>query len=262
MEGRVMRLRQTIWPLALFLSLLGLDFGFVAPGSSSALASTPSGDWSATAAAATTAPAVSDNDLLPLKPGSASSLAPGAPNSASPASGTASGLPGSWLSNTLVALVVVVGLILLIRLAIGRFQGRMGPAARRSSPAIEVLSRVALAPRNHLLLVRIGQRLLVLGDSPHGLTSLANLDNPQEVAAILLQVASSKPGSATAQFQQMLAKMSGQYQADRPENDATQTGGDDREADVDRARSELSSLSARLKQMAGGGSAGQGGRDA
>lgn len=151
----------------------------------------------------------------------------------------------------MIALVLVIGLILMIRLAIGRFNGRMGPAARRSNPAIEVLSRIAIAPRNHLLLVRIGQRLLVLGDSPNGLSSLANLDNPEEVAAILLQVASAKSHSATAQFQQMLSKMSGQYQADRPDNDPTDTGGDDREADIDHARSELASLSTKLQQMTG-----------
>ena len=59
------------------------------------------------------------------------------------------------------ALAVVVALIFIARSVFTRWSGRSGGIVQ--SPAIEVLSRITIAPRNHVLLVRLGGRILLAG---------------------------------------------------------------------------------------------------
>ncbi len=83
----------------------------------------------------------------------------------------------SW--SALGALVVVVGLILVV----ARLLRRHTPIFQQSLPtdALEILGRRAIDPRQAILLVRIGARILVVGSSPSGLNSLGQIDDAVEV---------------------------------------------------------------------------------
>jgi flagellar biogenesis protein FliO len=83
----------------------------------------------------------------------------------------------SW--SALGALVVVVGLILVI----ARLLRRHAPMFQQSLPtdALEILGRRAIDPRQSILLVRIGSRILVVGSSPNGLNPLGQIDDAVEV---------------------------------------------------------------------------------
>ena len=83
----------------------------------------------------------------------------------------------SW--SALGALVIVVGLILVI----ARLLRRHAPMFQQSLPtdALEILGRRAIDPRQSILLVRIGSRILVVGSSPNGLNSLGQIDDAVEV---------------------------------------------------------------------------------
>lgn len=103
---------------------------------------------------------------------------------------------GLDVTRVLMALGIVVGLAVA-----GRFLVRWlfpAVAAARSSSAVRVLSRSVIAPKQQLLLVQVGRRVIVVGDSGAQLSPLAQIDEPDEVAGLLAQLESEKRPSARA----------------------------------------------------------------
>lgn len=154
----------------------------------------------------------------------------------------------SWVLNTLTALGVVVGVILLARVGLTRLS-RRGKNGSNSS-VMEVLSRVNLAPRSQVLLIRLGQRVLVVGDSSGGLRTLADISDPQEIAALLAGVAAGRPNSISQGFSQLFNRFNSDYTG-RARRD--EEGGDGAERYVDRARDQVSGLISRVRTMTGRG---------
>jgi flagellar biogenesis protein FliO len=150
-----------------------------------------------------------------------------------------------WMLQTLAALGVVIGLIFLGRWAYLKMSGQQ-TAQVAGSKAVEVLARTAVAPKNHVLLLRVGQRILIVGDSSQGLQTLAQVDDPEEVADLLTAVSSQQPHSATNNFKQMMGRVSGYFDQ---RQQATDIGRDESEHLVDRSREELASLVSRVRAM-------------
>lgn len=71
-----------------------------------------------------------------------------------------------------------------------------GSLATGAPAALELLSRQSLGPQQQLALVRFGRRILLVGTTPTGMSTLATVDDPVEVQSILteLQPATSKMG--------------------------------------------------------------------
>lgn len=151
----------------------------------------------------------------------------------------------SWWLNTVTALGIVVLLIFGVRAALLRCQG--GAATVSRSPALEVLTRVSIAPRTHVVMVRLGGRVLVLGESAAGLSTLADVQDPEEVAGLLASISVGRPGSASRTFDQLFAAL-GKGQDDTASID--ELGGDDEEARRDQARDRLGGLLARMRSIA------------
>lgn len=165
---------------------------------------------------------------------------------------------GSWVLRTLGSLGVVIVLILLLRTVIARWNGRTSSSS--SQAGVEVLSRVTVGPRQQIVLVRMGTRILVLADSAGRLNMLTAIDDPEEVAATLATVTASRPTSVSAGFASALKRFQQDYRpsirntgavgdqsgrADRTDDDGQ--GLDDAEIHVDRARDQLSGLLSRLR---------------
>jgi flagellar biogenesis protein FliO len=212
-----------------------------------ALPATPVAAPSVPGPAATTAPAppakpepAPPQEALPLGRGAASSLAPGAPNTETePASSR------SWLLQTFTALAVVIGLIYLLRLFLQKITGT-GPLPG-GQKLVEVLARSNIAPKTQVLFLRINQRIVVVGQTPAGLSNLTTLDDPQDVAWLLAQVQAARPLSVTQGFKQLLHRFDGDYDPAAPEV----TQHNDPEQFVDRTRNQLSSLLTRIRTMKG-----------
>jgi flagellar biogenesis protein FliO len=156
---------------------------------------------------------------------------------------------GSWVLNTVTALGVVIGLILIMRMVMNKLTGRSVIGGR--SGIVEVLSRTSISPRNQVMLLRLGQRIIVVSEGPTGMRTLANVDDPDEVANLLSTVSSTRPGSITQNFNQLLNRAG--TEMDDPAAYVQEHGGDDDEHMVDRARNELSSLLSKVKSMSKGG---------
>src|SRR5580658_11220923 len=84
-----------------------------------------------------------------------------------------------------MALAGVIALILVLR----AFAKRLipGAVAHRGSPAVKILGRSAISPRQNLLVVQFGKRLVLVGDAGANLNPLCEITDPDEVAAILAQ---------------------------------------------------------------------------
>jgi len=158
-----------------------------------------------------------------------------------PAAGNSSS--GGWALQTIAALGLVIALALALRWAWVKLTGHV--PARASSPVLEVLSRTTIAPRNQVVLLRLGGRILVVGDSPAGLRTLANVDDPEEVASLLTAITAAQPTSMSQGFSQLMHRFNNEYE--RPEEEL-----DGRDAEgprLDRARYSVSGLLSRLRHV-------------
>ena len=154
---------------------------------------------------------------------------------------------GGWVLSTLAALGLVIGLILAAKWAYVKLGGKV---IARPSRAVEVLSRTIVGPKNHVLLLRVGQRVLVVGDSTSGLRTLADLNDPEEVATLLQSVESGKPASVSQGFHDLIGRFNRDYET---QDERAEEGGDQGEARLDRTRDSLAGLRSRLGSLSGKG---------
>ena len=154
----------------------------------------------------------------------------------------------SWVYQTTVALGAVIGLILLVRAVMSRISGSMGVGfGRNRSPVIEVMSRVGIGPRSRILLLRLGGRILVVGESAGGLQTLANIHEGDEVAEVLQCIAASNRAGIGSSFKQSMRRFNREYS---PEQVLVEEGADEGEFVIDRARDQLSGLLGRIRSVA------------
>jgi flagellar protein FliO/FliZ len=162
---------------------------------------------------------IAQRQPLPLGPRSAS--APPAGRLSSDQRLAAAPPGGSWV--TIVAsLLLVVGLFLAVAWLLRRGM----PHSARPLPAevVEVLGRAPLAGRQHLHLVRFGNKLVLLSVTQAGAEAVSELTDPLEVDRIAGLCQQTHAASATAAFRQALRQWSSapSRAADRPEE-----GGDE-----------------------------------
>ena len=124
-----------------------------------------------------------------------------------PSAGSSGTSPGGYVLPTLAALGVVLGILYGLK-AVAAKLGGFSPA--RPTAAVEVLSRTAIGPKGHVLLLRVGGRVLVVGDSAAGgLRTLADVQDEEEVAELLrATTAAAAPGAgAGADFSSLLSAL-------------------------------------------------------
>ncbi|MCA9244729.1 MAG: flagellar biosynthetic protein FliO, partial [Phycisphaerales bacterium] len=148
------------------------------------------------------------------------------------------------------SLVAVIGLIVLLAWgyrAVANGRG-VGLTVGGRAGLIEVVSRTSLSSRHTACLVRIGQRLVLVGVSADRVTPLDVISDPDAVATLLGQAQRDKADSATRQFQENLRAQSREFRDDAVDERVTP------EADrVDRARAALSDALSRVRKGLGGG---------
>jgi hypothetical protein len=90
--------------------------------------------------------------------------------------------PEPGLGGAFGATVLVVGLLIGAFLVLRKFLGRSRLFAPAS--AVRVLARRPLAPRQEVLLVEIGSRVLIVGATKDSLSRLGEVTGAEEVAAL------------------------------------------------------------------------------
>lgn len=235
MRPPVRTIRNLIYAAALGASALSVAT------SAAAQSADPAADPTARIAAHAAADAPT-GDALPLGRSSGVRGIGGGAAAGADAAGTTG---GGYLLSTAGALGLVIGLVLATRWLIVKFSGR--PLAAPST-AVELLSRTAVAPKSHVLLLRVGRRVLVVGDAGGALRPLGEIDDADEVADLLGAVTASRPGSVTQSFGGLLDR----FNRDQDDTERRRTeGADDSEQHTGAALDALSGLKNRLNKLGG-----------
>ncbi|MEO1007063.1 MAG: flagellar biosynthetic protein FliO [Planctomycetota bacterium] len=165
-------------------------------------------DWSPPVQAAASERSRPAESSMPLVPTPPPATAPG--DGGPPASPASSG----W-ARTVGSVALVVGLIVVLA-ALARFAARrsgsvaamLGPGGRAPSGVLEVLARYPISRSQTLVLLRVDRRVLLLSQSSagrgEGFSTLAEFDDPGEVAAILQQTRDEASESISTRFRQAL----------------------------------------------------------
>jgi flagellar biogenesis protein FliO len=201
------------------------------------------------------APSVSASEALESHP-----IGPGASEqpdlkSSSPAVPTAAFDP----TRVLLAMVTVIGLILLLRLAARRIFP--GAIAHRASSAVKVLGRCPVSPKQNLLVVQFGKRLVLVGDSGSSLNPLCEIGDPDEVTAILAQ-AREESITASLRFDSLFGRARKGFGAGSAQPDESAPAPDESfdesnevaaapaDPSLETTRKELSGLSEKVRDLA------------
>lgn len=120
---------------------------------------------------------------------------------------------GGWeVIRVVIALGSVIALILLLRWVFKRFFGVT--TAPRASRAVHVLSRSPISPRQQLVILRVGKRLLVVADGGAQMNTLSEITDPDEVATLIGQVQDDHTDRASKVFGKVFNRMRGKYDAE------------------------------------------------
>ena len=95
----------------------------------------------------------------------------------------------------LIVLILITGTAVVFRRWLWR-ANRVSAA----SGALDILARHYLSPKQSLCLLRLGRRVLLVGVTPERISTVADFNDPDEVAAIVAGVERGKPKSFTAMF--------------------------------------------------------------
>ena len=126
--------------------------------------------------------------------------------------------PG-WLRTT-GSLAAVVALIMLLAWGYRTVAGGSLSLAGRGRVAglIDVVSRTAVSPRQSLVLVRVGPRMVLLGVGPERIETLDAIDDPALVSQLAGAATVARGDSSTAEFRAALREQERQYSADAVEH--------------------------------------------
>ena len=164
-----------------------------------------------TPAPITAPPAASSNEDSVLQPAADAAPHTGTVQPVDP--NTISQMPG--LGRVGLAMVVVIAGILIMKSAAKRYV--LGGGGK-SNKAVRVLARSVLAPKQQVLLLQVGKRVIVVGDSGGRLSPLSEITEPDEVATLISQTQHDRAEPIKAGFGKLFGKATDSFKPD-PEPD-------------------------------------------
>jgi flagellar biosynthetic protein FliO len=149
-----------------------------------------------------------------------------------------------------LALGAVLLLIIVLRWIGKRFFST--PGSHRSSRAIQVLSRSILSPKQQLMLVQVGRRLIVVADSGTQMNPLCEIRDADEVAELVGQVHQDKGDSITKTFGQLFGRAKTAFDGDEEKSESAKPTTSDDSIDepvLSETRNELTGLADRIRLL-------------
>jgi flagellar protein FliO/FliZ len=169
-----------------------------------------------------------------------------APSGTQPA-GSSAVNPGRWdLSKIPLSLAGVILLILVMRW-LGK---RLIPGAGHSkaSSAVQILVRSTIGPRQQLMLVQVGRRLVLVGSGGAEMNPLCQIEDPAEVAELLGQIQGEKR-AGLKNFSAIFGRAEKAYEEPEPEAAPSMESGEPPPTPQE-TREELSGLMERVRRIA------------
>jgi flagellar biogenesis protein FliO len=136
---------------------------------------------------------------------------------ASPAAAPAGSRVDLDTGRVIVTLSGVIGLILLLRW--GARKLFPGAIVVSRNQAVKVLARCPLAPRQQVILLQVGRRIVVAAESGSQVSSLCQITDADEVASLLGELQRDKAAPAVSTFTSWFARSA---QAFAEEDDMTE----------------------------------------
>ena len=103
------------------------------------------------------------------------------------------------------ALALVMLLLLALRAILKRFGGPM--TGGRPSGVLQVLARFPIGRGQHLVLLQMARRIILVHQTKAGMTSLSEVSDPDEVAQLLARVEAGSSDKQRGRFQSILGKL-------------------------------------------------------
>lgn len=141
---------------------------------------------------------------------------------------------------------VVIGLIFVLKWGAGKVAPGMNP---KSGKSISILSRLPMGPKQQLMLIKVGRRVILVGNSGGQMNSLCQITDPDELAQLIGQVEGEKtPVPISGPFASLFKKREKEFEPSREEIErAEPTEEDDQIAQL--ARRELLGLTERVRGL-------------
>ena len=96
-----------------------------------------------------------------------------------------------------IALVIVLGAMYVTHLVWKRLG--MPGSANRNAGALQVVSRLSISPKQQLVLVRVGRRVVLVGNSGTQMNTLCEIGDPEEAAGLLGLAATERSDSISSE---------------------------------------------------------------
>lgn len=188
-------------------------------------------------------PAVSGRfDREPLRREGNASATP-QPSRADPSTAAAPSGGGVNLERLIVSLAIVLAAIAATSWIYRRLAGVT--SASRPGGAVRLLGRTVLSPKQHVLLVQVGRRVIVVADSGGQMSPLSEITDEEEIAQLISQ---AKGEVEAAAFERLVGSERARFDpADAADETPAGSPGDD--APPPALRSEIGSLLERVRTL-------------
>ncbi len=126
---------------------------------------------------------------------------------------------GMDTTRVVLSLLLVIAAIFLLRWIAQQFFG--APSTKRSSRAVQVLSRSMIAPRQHVLVLQVGRRLVVVGDSGSQMNPLCEITDADEIASLIGQLRQDKAAPVTRAFGSVFRRAEKDYSSESSDGESS-----------------------------------------
>jgi hypothetical protein len=106
----------------------------------------------------------------------------------------------------------------------GGVSSQFGPGGRAPSGVLEILARYPVTRGHTLVLLKMDRRVLLLGHSSTGFSALAEINDPDEVAGLLVKTRDEEGDSMAARFNALLRGMERDPSLVAQETEVTRVG--------------------------------------
>ncbi|MGN6504647.1 MAG: FliO/MopB family protein [Tepidisphaeraceae bacterium] len=168
-----------------------------------------------------------------------------------PSTSTATPAESFNVERLITAMAVVLTLIFILRYA----AGWLFPAtkASRGSRAVRVLSRSTIAPRQQVMLLHVGRRVIIVGESGGALSSLGHIQDPDEVAELIGQTENTEFPTLGSRFGTLFGRARDELETPSPDLNPDDPESPTADAlppdELAGTRSEISSLIHRMRAL-------------
>ena len=138
-----------------------------------------------------------------------------------------------------------------IGLWMGPHRFMIGGVTTGHSRAVQVISRTIVSPKQQLMLVKVGRRLVLVANTSAGMNAICEIRDEQEVADLLGQVSAEQGDSVSRAFGSLFRREEDKFSSDEPAGDpdrpVPQQADSPETAAIGSTRDELSGLMEKVR---------------